>query len=76
MNTLPIFFSMRLAQYAGFSVEDTTIAFRQIGELPFDNWREMGSGNAAELQAAEDVKAAIEIAFRRGDASGSGVIRL
>jgi DGQHR domain-containing protein len=76
MNTPPIFFSMCLAQYAGFSVEDTTIAFRQIGELPFDNWREMGSGNAAELQAAEDVKAAIEIAFRRGDASGSGVIRL
>ena len=76
MNALPIFFSTCLAQYKGFSVEDTTNAFKQIGELPFDNWREMGSGNAAELQAAADVKAAIEIAFRRDDAAGAGVIRL
>jgi DGQHR domain-containing protein len=76
LNTLPIFFSTCLAQYKGFSVDDTTKAFKKVGDLPFDNWREMGSGNAAELQAGEDVRAAIEIAFKRDDATSGGVLRL
>jgi DGQHR domain-containing protein len=76
LNALPIFFSTCLAQYKGFSADDATKAFREIGDLPFENWREMGSGNAAEVQAGEDVKAAIEIAFKRDDAEGGGVLRL
>jgi DGQHR domain-containing protein len=76
LNTLPLFFSTCLAQYKGFSVDDTTRAFKQIGELPFDNWREMGSGNAAEIQAGEDVRAAIEIAFKRDNERSGGVLRL
>lgn len=76
MNALPVFFSTCLAQFKGFTVNDATKVFKQIGDLPFDSWRQMGSGNAAEIQAGEDVRAAIEVAFKRGEDGGTGTIRL
>jgi hypothetical protein len=36
----------------------------------------MGSGNAAEIQAGEDVRTAIEIAFKRDNEMNGGVLRL
>jgi hypothetical protein len=76
LNALPVFFSTCLAHFKGFTVEDTTKGFKKIGELPCDSWRQMGSGNAAEIQAGEDVRAAIELAFKRDEKDSAGTIRL
>ena len=76
LNAFPVFFSTCLAKFSGFTVEDTTKVFRQIGELPIDAWRKMGSGNLAETQAGDDVRAAIDVAFKRNATGEAGVIKL
>ncbi len=73
MNVLPIFFSTCLAQFKGFTVDDVTRAFKQMGDLPFDSWRQMGSGSQAEILAGEDVRTSIELAFKRDKAGGGGI---
>lgn len=63
MNTLPSFFSLCLNHFGGFAVEDTTKAFREISHFDFDEWYKKGTGNAAEIEAGNDLAEELTRAF-------------
>lgn len=62
-NAFPTFFSICLTKHGGFQVQDVTRMFQNIKGFDFSGWRSIGTGNSAELQAGEDLKAALHIAF-------------
>ncbi|MGZ5445245.1 MAG: DGQHR domain-containing protein [Thermoanaerobaculia bacterium] len=66
-NIFPTFFSMTLKNYRGFAVKDVAGMFRHIEDMDFSTWEQYGTGDQAERNAAEDLKAALLIAFNTGD---------
>ena len=54
MNTLSAVFDLTLKRSKGFTVEDATRLLKQIDDFNFEQWREMGTGTAAETLAGEE----------------------
>lgn len=71
MNAFSTVFSRCLAEHKGFRAADVTDVLRRIEGFDFSGWRELGTGNAAETQAGNDLIAALEIAYRKGGDEGS-----
>jgi len=59
MNVLPTVFDLSLKRSKGFTVEDATRLLKEIDDFNFDQWREMGTGTAAETLAGEELRARI-----------------
>jgi DGQHR domain-containing protein len=67
-RVLPAFFSICLKNHKGFSVKDATDTFNQISYFDFDDWKKYGTGNAAEIQAGDDLRTELEKSFeKQGD---------
>lgn len=56
MNVLPTVFSLALKHYKGFRVEDAVLILKLADYFDFEAWRQAGTGNAAELGAADDLR--------------------
>jgi len=56
VNVLPTVFSLALKHHNGFRVEDAAQILKLVDYFDFEAWRQAGTGNAAELGAAEDLR--------------------
>lgn len=63
LRIFPTFFSLCIKNNQGFDVNDVTNTFKKVSYFDFDLWRKLGTGNAAEIQAAEDFKVELQDAF-------------
>jgi DGQHR domain-containing protein len=63
-NAFPTFFSLCLTNYHGFEVKDAVRIFQKISNFDYAGWRGLGTGNQAETQAGEDLKASLLFAFQ------------
>ena len=66
-NVFPTFFSLALKNQQGFEVRDVVAIFKRVENFDFSSWRQYGSGNQAELNAGEDIKTAVLLAFNTGE---------
>lgn len=74
-NVFPTFFSLTLKNQNGFAVKDVAAMFKKIENIDFSTWMQYGSGDQAERNAAEDLKASLLIAFNTEN-DPAGAIRL
>lgn len=56
MNCLPLFFNLTIARSGSFRTKDARQMFGMIPEFDPARWKQMGSGNAAEKSAGEDLQ--------------------
>lgn len=70
-NAFPTFFNLALKVHKGFEVKDVIAVFKQIENFDFSGWQQYGTGNQAEINAGEDLKAELLFAFNKDGQSGS-----
>ena len=75
LNALPVLFNLTLTQQGGFRVVDVASVFNRVS-FDFSNWRTLGSGNAAEILAGNDLAEEARLAYEAKAESMSGLIRL
>lgn len=63
-NAFPNFFNITLKNQQGFTVMDVVATFKKIESFDFSGWNQYGTGNQAEINAGEDFKTELAIAFR------------
>lgn len=66
-NAFPTFFNLALKNQSGFEVKDVVAVFKRIESFDFSTWAQYGSGNQAEINAGEDVKTELLVAFSAVD---------
>jgi hypothetical protein len=66
-NTFPTFFNLALKNQQGFRVQDVIAIFKKISAFDFSAWAQYGTGNQAEMGAAEDLKTDLLLAFNAPD---------
>lgn len=71
MNALPTVFDLCIKHFAAFRTDDVVKVLREIDQFDFDSWQQLGTGNAAETQAGNDVRQELIDAFTTEDESGS-----
>lgn len=71
MNVLPFLLSLSITQFHSFRVGDVVSIFNKIDYFDFGTWEKMGSGNDAETNAGDDLKAELQKAFESSTTSGS-----
>ena len=74
-NVFPNFFSLALKNQQGFQVKDVVAIFKRIEDFDFAPWRQYGSGNQAEINAGEDLKATLLLAFTT-ESGPTGALRV
>jgi DGQHR domain-containing protein len=72
-NTFPTFFNLALKNQQGFGVQDVIKTFKHVDSFDFSPWQQYGTGNQAEMNAAEDLKAELLLAF---NATNGGSLRV
>lgn len=75
MNVLPVFFNLCFKHYKAFKVEDAVNIFNEIKHFDFKTWKSYGTGNAAEIQAGQDVREELSEAFE-AHPEGGGFIEV
>lgn len=63
-NVFQNFFSQTLGRSGGFQVKDAVSVLQKVSDFDFGAWRGYGTGNQAELVAAEDFRAALLFAYQ------------
>jgi DGQHR domain-containing protein len=72
MNALPTAFDLCVKHYQGFTVKNITDLLKHIEDFEFADWKKYGTGNAAEIQAGEDMR--LELMYRlEGTKEGESV---
>lgn len=72
-NALQQFFSICFRQYRGFTAENATKIFNEIKHFDFEGWQSMGTGNAAEIEAGNDLIAELTKAFENQPGKGGSL---
>lgn len=75
LNALSTVFSLSLKYYQKFQVEDVAAVFDKTN-FDFSRWDELGTGNAAELQAGKDLEETARYAFETEFDTENLVIKL
>ena len=75
LNALPTLFNLALTHHGGFRVSDVARVFNNVN-FSFSNWEDVGSGNAAETQASNDLVAEARYAYETTAEQSSGLIKL
>lgn len=75
LNALPVLFNLALKYHGGFRTADVVQVFDRT-TFDFSNWESLGSGNAAEIEAGNDLAEAARSAYAPASESPSGVIKL
>jgi DGQHR domain-containing protein len=68
-NAFPTFFNLAVKNQKGFTVSDVIAIFKPIESFDFSGWSQYGTGNQAEVNAGEDLKTELLLAFK-GDEGG------
>jgi len=69
MNIFSTVFQLTLTQRGGkFRVADVVAVLEEIADYDFSNWRQMGTGTAAETTAADDLRQALLLRSSRPEA--------
>jgi len=66
-NAFPTFFNLALKNQSGFTVKDVIAIFKKIESFDFSTWAQYGTGNQAEMNAGEDVRTQLLVAFNAVD---------
>ncbi len=74
MNALPTLFDYTLTSQHGFTVENATAVLKNVDYFDFGAWNKFGTGNAAEIQAGDDLREELRSVFE--DAGSATSIRL
>ncbi len=75
MNALPVFLTTTIESQGGFQVQDIISVFKKIQPtVDPSRWNQLGSGNAAELQAAQDI--IVELQAARETSTLTGRLKL
>ena len=72
-NAFPTFFNLAVKNQKGFAVADVVAIFKRIDSFDFSAWTQYGSGNQAEMNAGDDLKAELRLAF---DVTKEGLLRV
>ena len=75
LNSLPTMFNLALTHHGGFRVSDVASVFNRVN-FSFSNWEDLGSGNAAELNASNDLVEEARYAYDATAEQESGLIKL
>ncbi len=75
LNALSTLFSLAITHQQGFRVEDVVAVFNKVN-FNFSNWENVGSGNAAEMQAGKDLEEMARYAYETDSDDSSTVIKL
>ena len=66
-KAFPVIFNYTLKIKQGFSVADVSEILKNVSHFDFDIWKKIGTGNAAEIQASDDLKKELETVFTEHD---------
>ena len=66
-KVFPVIFNYCLKSEKGFTVADASKILRNISSYEFDLWKKIGTGNAAEIAAADQIRAELESYFAEKD---------
>ncbi len=70
IRVFPSVFSYALKAQKGFTVADVMHVLGNIKDFDFDTWKKIGTGNAAEIQAADELRSEMEDMYTEsGDAA-------
>jgi len=72
-NAFPTFFNLAVKNQKGFAVADVIAIFKPIDSFDFSAWTQYGTGNQAEMNAGEDLKTELLLAFKATD---GGLLRV
>jgi len=62
-----VVFNYCLKHEKGFTVADASKTLRAIGDYDFEIWKKIGTGNAAEIEASDQIRTELQIAFSEKD---------
>jgi len=74
INAFPTVFDLTMTHYKTFKVEDISKILKKIDDFAFDDWKQLGSGTAAEIQAGEDLRNALMVRFSTTGEAGSLIL--
>ena len=66
-KAFPVIFNYTLKIKQGFSVADVSEILKNVSHFDFDIWKKIGTGNAAEIQASDDLKNELATVFTERD---------
>ena len=72
-NAFPTFFSLAVKNQKGFAVADVVAIFKRVESFDFSVWSQYGTGNQAEINAGDDLKTELRLAF---DVTKEGLLRV
>ena len=73
-RAFPLVFSASLNQSGGgFTVHDVAHVLGRVPDFEFDEWKRLGSGSAAEIQAGDDIVAELKDALEAEGDTGSAI---
>jgi hypothetical protein len=72
-NAFPTFFNLALKNQSGFNVLDVVAIFKKVESFDFSGWAQYGTGNQAEMNAGEDLRDELLLAF---NATEGGSLRV
>jgi len=75
-NAFPTIFDLALKHFKGFTVEEIVQILKKIDYFDFEQWRQLGTGNAAETEAGNNLRQELLDSYTEGSMEGGGSIRL
>lgn len=75
-NVFPTVFSLSIKNYKGFTVANVAGIFKRIDGVDFESWAQYGTGDQAERNAADDLRASLLVAFSVDNDADTSTIKL
>jgi DGQHR domain-containing protein len=72
-NVFPTVFSLALKNFKAFTVKDVAAVFKKIEGADFSSWSQYGTGDQAERNAADDLRASLLVAFKDDNDIGTTI---
>ncbi len=74
INALPTVFDLTMTEHKTFTIGDISKVLKKIENFPFDDWKQYGTGSAAELQAGDDLRSTLLSQFDSSKTKGGLVL--
>lgn len=75
-NVIGSVFDYTMKNHNSFRVIDINKTLKEVEDFDFDDFRKLGTGNSAEIQAGDDFKVTLDARLREKSTDGSGSLRL
>jgi DGQHR domain-containing protein len=70
-NVFPTVFGLCLKYQQGFEVKDVLAILKPIENFDFSGWKQYGTGNQAEVNAADDLRVALDLSLAGNNLKGT-----